>query len=134
MKETGKNGAMGMIIPIAVGVCVSVAVCMVLMIVFAAVLSKSNFSETTVLVMSMIAQGVGALCGGFAGARLFGQSGMIIGAASGAVVFLLFTAAALIFGSGGMTIVTVIKLVLMLLCSVLGGICGVNLRKKTKVI
>lgn len=134
MKENGKNGAKGMIIPIAVGVCVSVVVCMVLMIVFAAVLSKSNFSETTVLVMSMIAQGVGALCGGFAGARLFGQSGMIIGAASGAVVFLLFTAAALIFSPGGMTVVTVIKLVLMLLCSVLGGICGVNLRKKTKVL
>lgn len=133
MDSKADGGAKNALIPIAIGVGVSFALCFALLVLFAVILTKSDFGEPTVTALSFAAQTLGAIFGGFAAAKINKKNGLIIGAANGAIMFAPLTVLSLILG-GSLSVLTVIRLILLVLGSSLGGIMGVNIRKKQKLL
>lgn len=133
MDSKTDNSAKFAVLPLAIGTAISFAVCFILLAVFALILSKGNFSEPIVTALSFAAQTLGAFFGGFAAAKINKKNGLIMGSANGAIVFAILTLLSLIIG-GMLSVMTVIRLILLVLSSTLGGIMGVNLRKKEKLL
>ena len=133
MDSKSDVGAKAAVLPIAIGVAISFAICFLLLSIFAAILSKGDFGEPTLTAMSFAAQTLGALIGGFAAAKINKKNGLIMGVANGAIMFALLTVLSMILG-GSLSVMTVIRLILLILSSTLGGIMGVNIRKKQKLL
>lgn len=133
MDSKSDCGAKNALIPIAIGVGLSFVICFALLALFAVILSKSDFGEPTLTALSFSAQTLGAIVGGFAAAKINKKNGLIMGAANGGIVFALLTVLSLILGAS-LSIMTVIRLIMLVLGSTLGGIMGVNIRKKEKLL
>lgn len=133
MDSKSDVGAKAAVLPIAIGVSLSFGICFLLLSIFAAILSKGDFGESTLTAMSFTAQTLGALIGGFAAAKINKKNGLIMGVANGAIMFALLTVLSMILG-GSLSVMTVIRLILLVLGSTLGGIMGVNIRKKQKLL
>ena len=123
-----------MLIPLAIGFAVSVAICFIFMLIFALFLSKRDSNETLALVLSFISQTLGALAGGFVSAKLNRQNGLIVGLANGGILFLVYTILSMVISGASLTLLTLIRLLLLEISSMLGGILGVNINKKPKLI
>lgn len=133
MDSKSDGGAKSALIPLGFGTAVSFAICFILLAIFALILSKGSFGEPTVTALSFAAQTLGALVGGFVSAKIRKKNGLVMGAANGAIMFALLTIISLIIG-GALSVLTVIRLILLVLASTLGGIMGVNMRKKEKLL
>lgn len=118
---------------VALGAGVGVAATMLLIIAFAAVLASVDLPESSPVIIASVCIGLGALLGGFVSAKRNGHSGLLCGLLCGAVVFLLFAFVALIIGSD-IGITFIIRLLVALLFGGIGGIMGINLRRKRKYI
>ena len=100
----------------------------------ALILSVKDIPTTAVSAMSSTAAGIGALAAGFAAAKLYKRRGAIIGAAAGAVLFIVIFIASLIITGTALSVSVLLRLVLMLLASTVGGIIAVNMRPRRKKI
>ena len=78
---------------------------------------------------AMAALCIGALGGGYITARINKSMGMAVGAVCGTGVFLIMLAFGAVFGSK-LGIVTLIRAVAAVISGALGGVLGVNKRKK----
>ncbi len=134
MKSRNNSNDGNMLIPLAIGFAVSVAICFIFMLIFALFLSKRDSNETLALVLSFISQTLGALVGGFVSAKLNRQNGLIVGLANGGILFLVYTILSMVISGASLTLLTLIRLLLLEISSMLGGILGVNINKKPKLI
>ena len=80
---------------------------------------------------AMAALCIGALGGGYITARINKSMGIAVGAVCGTGVFLILLALGAIFGSE-LGIVTMIRAAVAVISGALGGVLGVNKRKKHK--
>lgn len=127
-------GLGGYLKPFLIGILVSIISTAILLFIFAFLLTIYDASDSIVVIMSMLAWGIGALAGGFAAAKSYGKNGLIIGFCSGLIMFLILTIVAMIINSSGLTIQSFIKLVLSVICACVGGVLGINLKRKRKLI
>jgi putative membrane protein (TIGR04086 family) len=131
---SNEEGWKALIRPVLIGAAVGIAVTLALLLVCAFVFTLRDIPESAALPVSSVAAGLGALCGGFASARMVRKQGMMIGAITGAIIFIVTVAASIIADSGAFTANTPIRLLIMVLASVIGGILGVNYGAKRKMI
>ncbi len=73
-----------------------------------------------------LAIAVGCLTASFYLGKKIGKKGFLIGLGVGAFVFAVVTLISLIVNSGSVTVHTLLRLVILLLSSMIGGIIGVN--------
>ncbi|MBQ2676647.1 MAG: TIGR04086 family membrane protein [Clostridia bacterium] len=128
------SGILSVFKPILWGVLAGAVVTVIFMFLFAAVLTFSDMSDSAAAVMSMISLAVGSLAAGFVASKLFGKNGLFVGVATGAVLFIIVMIVSMLLSSTGFTIQSVIKLVLTLISGAVGGVAGVNLKKRKKII
>jgi len=104
--------------------------CVVLMCVFAVIMMTSGLlgSGLTEYIMIAVAA-LGALAGGFVSAKLNRGAGLVVGAITGGVMFILITIAGLSKGSESVTALTGIRAAAVILGGIAGGICGVKEKK-----
>lgn len=133
MKDNKNDWLNGLVMPCVVAMVVSIIVCVIFLLIFAFWLTKSPMSDTAVLVMSLISQGVGVIVGAFFGAKIKGKNGLIVGAITGAILFILFTLIVIISGKA-LSVITLIRFAVLILSGVLGGVLGVNIKRKPKII
>lgn len=76
---------------------------------------------------------IGVFFGGYIASRINKSKGLIVGLCVGAVVLLALIASGFTIENSTITIVTLIKAVVILLCSMLGGIKGVNVKEKIRI-
>lgn len=95
-------------------------------VIFAAVMFylESAFSYSPLFATLAIA--VGCLIASFYLGKKIGKKGFLIGLGVGAIVFVIVTLVSLFVNSGSVTIHTLLRLVIILLSSMIGGIIGVN--------
>ncbi|MBQ5563517.1 MAG: TIGR04086 family membrane protein [Clostridia bacterium] len=74
---------------------------------------------------------IGAFVGGYVTARINKNMGMAVGAICGLAVFLIFLGTGAVFGSE-LGIVSLIRCIASVISGALGGILGVNKRKRRK--
>ena len=126
--EPGKNKtAVSMLKAVTLGLLVTAA----LLLLFSFVLSRWElpFSLLNPLVTAALVLGGGSA--GFSVARMLRENGLLLGGLCGAVLFLLLAMASA-WSQSAFGMPALIKLVICTVSGAIGGVLGVNLRKKRK--
>jgi putative membrane protein (TIGR04086 family) len=72
----------------------------------------------------------GGFCGGFSGARISGEKGIVCGMLSGVIIFAAVWIIGGILSVGGFGISAITKALMIILSGSIGGIIGVNYIKR----
>lgn len=130
VKKRAENiGVMRYTGPILWGVCGSAVSCFVLLMIFSVILSASSLPISAARSIAMVALFISSLVGGFIASRILRERGLIIGALSGVAYFLLYMLIGIIFGSAGVQMSIILKLIIATTASAVGGIIGVNFKR-----
>lgn len=123
-----------MLIPVLIGAGIGAVVILLFLILFSLILTIQDFGPSAVVPMSTACVGLGAFAAGFSASKINGKNGMATGTLSGAVLFVLFLLVSLIISGGAISLISFFRLIIMLLTSAIGGILGINLKRKKKFI
>lgn len=116
--------------PIVFGAVIG-AVCSVLLLLLMAVLmAAKDMPEGAVTPLALVAGAAGAIVGGFVGARIAGERGLLYGAACGLLLAVLLSIAGWIARGEMNAAMLPLKLGVMVACGAIGGVMGVNLRRR----
>ena len=133
-KSVDRNNGAALVKPVVIGLIVSLGVTMLLLLLFAVILTKYDASPFFITILSMTALSLGALAGGIVASKIFKKKGILMGAILGCALFLIVTIISTIVNFTGLTYQSLIKLGLCVLLSCVGGIIGVNTGNKRKLI
>lgn len=114
----------------AIGAGIGMIAAAMLIFLMAAALTIGDIPAMLISPATVVMLAFGGFCGGFAGARLSGEKGLLCGAVSGVIFFLAAWAAGGIFGVSGFGTAAIIKAAMIIIASSLGGIIGVNYIKR----
>ena len=123
-----------MLKPVLIGNLCGGGVCFAALLLLAVLLTVRDFPAAAAGALATIAAGLGAFAAGFIAAKLYKKQGMAVGATSGLLLYAVVLIASMIAGDGPFTAMTLIRLAIMALASAIGGIWGVNVRAKRKII
>lgn len=116
------------------GVVSSVAMISVLLCIVTVILLVSSLLPYEYLSYIMLAiDAIGAFFGGYVAARISKKQGLVLGALNGAIVFFALTVAGFCVSNDTLTIITLLKAVLIILLSAIGGVRGVNTKEKLHI-
>lgn len=113
------------------GAVFGILIMLALTVLFSILMVSNDMSQSILVVLSGIACSLGAFSAGFAAAKKFKSRGFLIGALSALLIFLLILALGLIL-SNPITLNAAIKLILVVLFGSIGGIMGINIKKRRK--
>ena len=116
--------------PVLIGVAVGAVGCLVLLLVFAAILAAQDIPQAAVTPMAVAAAAIGAFVGGFVAARIAKTRGILFGALCGLILYLLVMASGFAVLRDIRGTYAVVKLALMVVSAAVGGILGVNFRRR----
>ena len=116
--------------PVIIGAVVGALCCTLLLAVMAAIVASQDIPKAAITPMAIVAAAAGAVFGGFAAARIAKEKGLLIGGACGLLLFILVALAGFAFLKEIRGAYILVKLAVMLVLSALGGVIGVNLRKR----
>ena len=119
-----------MIKPLIFGLIVSTIITIILIAFCAIIATNLESSEETILIMAIISMTLGAFCGGIISAKIYNEKGFLLGALNGIVYFFFITFISLCINAESMTLISLIKLIAFTLSSMIGGVIGVNTRKR----
>lgn len=124
--KTIKKIAVGSSIGAAIGLFSSA----ILIFMMAAVLAVGDIPATLISPATVAVLAFGGFCGGFCGAKLSGEKGLLCGAFSGIIFFLIVLICGGIAGNAAFGTGMFIKTAMIIIASSLGGIIGVNYIKR----
>ena len=104
----------------------SFAVMLVVLAVFAFIITKIDATDFMLSVMSTVALCVGAYAGGYVSGRKRRKNGLLMGILCGVFIFLTIVVLSAIFSKTVQSFSVPVKLVLTLVCAGVGGVVGVN--------
>ena len=114
------------------GIAFAVLIFLVLIAMFAIIISKTDVSDTIVEILTMFALGVASFFCAFINQKKTKQRGIVVGAISGVEVSIIILIIGLFGSNGVFTLLMLKKLLTVLLASILGGILSANSKKKYK--
>ncbi len=116
--------------PLLVGVGVGLLVCFGLLMLAAMLIERVDIPSSAVFPLAVAAAGSGAFIAGLLAAAMAKQHGLVFGALCGLILFLLILLAGFVRYAGVDGGHTAIKLAVLIVAGSVGGILGVNRRKK----
>lgn len=117
-----------------IGVGVGAAASFAAIALCAFVLTLHDFEPSAAAPMSNVCLALGAGVAGYVCSAAHRSKGLIMGAASGFILFLIVTVVSLLVNGVNMSANTPIRLAVMTLLAAAGGIIGVNRSSKRKMI
>ena len=124
----------GVIKPIVFGVLISLAFIFIMTCVIClALLFFPSVPYSAMPYIMLAADAVGCFIGAWFAASRIGSRGLVNGLICSGAVFILMLIAGFISDSGTLTLVTPLKLAVMLLFGALGGIKGVNRKERLHI-
>jgi len=120
--------------PILFGLIISVIATVLILLIFSFLLTIRDMPAMTMPVFSAVSIAIGGFLGGLFSAKKAGKNGLLYGVITGAALYVIVLIASLIVSKGGVTMLTLIKLVITLISAAIGGIIGVNLKNRRKMI
>lgn len=133
-KHKENNNINLMTMPVLKGTVIGLIVTFIIIFICAFIFTLRDISESAATPMSGCAVGIGALIGGFVASKSHKKQGLMIGAATGVALFLIMLLVSLFVSKGGFTVATPIRLLISVTAAAIGGILGVNMGKKRKMI
>jgi putative membrane protein (TIGR04086 family) len=129
--QTAENqGAIRAVKPVAVSVLVGAAVSALLLLGMAYILSSRTVPQFAVDPMASVSLAGGGLASGLCCARIMRRKGLLYGAVCGALLTVIVLIVGLILDDGGFGVPTLFKALVLLLPAMLGGVLGVNARRR----
>ena len=119
-----------MIKPLLSGFLVSVIASLIITVICAVAATNLSVSDDGLLIMSLICMSLGAFFGGMAAAKIYKEKGFLIGALNGVIFFFLTTVISFALNADTMTYISLIKFIIFTLSSMIGGVIGVNMKRK----
>ena len=116
--------------PLILGFIISIITTFTFLVLFAFAAINLDFSNDILLALSLTSMNLGVFFGGFSSGKLSKEKGLVIGGINGLIFFMIVTLISLIFNEKAMTIVSLIKLITFIISSMIGGIIGVNFKRK----
>ncbi len=120
----------GWLFELVMGVGTGVLVCIGMLMLLAMVIESADVPHAMIFPLAIAAAAVGAFFAGMVAALLARRNGLLFGLACGAVLFLLILLAGFARRAGVGIGSAAVKLAVLLLTGGIGGVLGVNLRKK----
>ena len=118
------------IFKILFGAALGIVTYIVLILIFAFVMTVSSVPESAEIVFSFAAVAIGSFVAGFASLWNIGRCGLINGLICGSLLACIHLLAALLFGDGGRLVYLIVSAVIEIVLSTFGGIVSVNARAK----
>lgn len=118
------------VVPVLIGVIGSIIVSMLLLVLFSMILSAKDLPSGANLPFACTALSGGSICGGLLTARLYRSRGLMIGAIQGLAFFLLMYLTGAIMRQADLNAMLLLKLALSVAFGAVGGIAGVNIRRR----
>ncbi len=116
--------------PVLVGVAVGLIGCIALLMLMALIVQSVDVPRAAILPLAIIAAAIGAFLAGLTAAAIAKQKGLLLGAVCGLVLWLLILLAGVARYEGVSGGNAVVKLAALVLSGGIGGVLGVNLRKR----
>lgn len=116
--------------PVIIGAVVGAIFCMVALLIMAAIMAAQDIPKSAITPMAVVAAALGAFIGGFVSARIAKEKGILFGAACGLLLYLLILVAGFAMLKEIRGVYAIVKLAVMVATGAVGGIIGVNLRKR----
>lgn len=116
--------------PVLVGVAVGLIACVGALMLMALVVQSVDVPRAAILPLAIAAAAIGAFLAGLTAAAVARQKGLLLGAVCGLTLWLLILLAGVARYTGVSGGNAVLKLAVLLLCGGIGGVLGVNLRKR----
>ena len=116
--------------PVVIGACVGAIACLLVLLVMAAVMAAQNIPKAAITPMAIVAAAFGSFIGGIVAAKISGEKGLLYGAVAGLQLYVVVIIAgfSVLQDVRGATIL--IKLAVMVCSSAVGGIIGVNMKRR----
>lgn len=116
--------------PVLVGVAVGLIGCIGLLMLMALIVQSVDVPRAAILPLAIAAAAIGAFLAGLTAAAVAGQKGLLLGAVCGLVLWLLILLAGVARYEGVSGGNALIKFAAFLLSGGIGGVLGVNLRRR----
>ena len=116
--------------PVLVGVAVGLIGCIGALMLMALIVRSVDVPRAAILPLAIVAAAVGAFLAGLTAAAIAKQKGLLLGAVCGLVLWLLILLAGFTRYAGVSGGSTAIKLAALVLSGGIGGVLGVNLRRR----
>ncbi len=116
--------------PLGIGAAVGVVACFLSLLLMAALLLTQDTPQNFVSPLALVALVTGCFAGGVTAARCTGQNGWLMGLLCGAALFLLLLLAGGFAPLRNTATHPLLKLAVMLVSAAVGGIVGINLKRK----
>lgn len=117
---------------VGIGAGLGILFAIVILVLLALFMTIRDIPHVMVEPLAVSAAALGGLLGGLVASKLIGEKGMIAGLCTGSVMLFPIMLFSLFIGSFGTGYSAVLKLVTILLAASVGGIMGVNIKKKRK--
>ena len=118
--------------PVISALIFGIIVTVVLLFAFSVWITFQDTPQGLVNPLSIFALSAGAFITGLVCTRITRRAGLMYGAVCGLCLSLLVVIAGLVTGSGGVGIPGLFRVVFVMLCTMIGGVLGVNMRKKRR--
>lgn len=116
------------------GIIIGCLVTMIVTLISAVVFLKSGKMPGDILgYITLAFLGIGSLAGGYTAARIYKSAGIVCGAAVGISIFIITFVVGITNFSGSIGVMLLLKLIVIMLLSVIGGVLGVNKKDKIKI-
>lgn len=115
---------------VLLGVLISGAVCIALLALMAVVMTGVDVPKPAVTPIALACPCAGAFIGGFFAALVARKYGWLVGILSGLLLFLFILLGGFALSGEVRTLFALLKLVLLPVSGMLGGMLGVNLRRR----
>lgn len=134
MQNNKNKGNTSFYINILIGAAIGIGITFLMLLIIAAIMVLLNIGSNYSSVLSSIAVALGGFIGSYFAARKNGSKGLINGAAVAVVMYIIISVVALFVNQGGLTLMSLIRGVILLLASCIGGITAVNKQQKRKIV
>ena len=127
--KTAENteGIQNNLMRIAKGSILAIILSIILLTIYAALLTYTNIPETTMTVVVITIAGISILIGSSISARKIKKQGMLNGALVGLVYMVtLYLISSIVFTGFNMDVKTIIMILIGALAGMIGGVIGVN--------
>ncbi len=119
-----------MVRAVAVGAATGTVVCLLLLLIMAAIVSAQDIPQAATVPMAVVAAAIGTFSGGFICARIAREKGLLLGLLCGALLYLMILLAGTIWFRDSHSAYVFVKLAILVGCGGIGGVVGVNLKKR----
>lgn len=130
--ENRKLKGKQILMPVIMGILAALIASLILLAIFSVLLSTLDIPTVSVQVFACISIGAGALTGGFFSARILRNKGLLSGAATGLLFYAVLLIAGAAMGQADIQALTLLKVLLAVVFGAIGGIMGVNSKRRLR--